>query len=253
MSSQRERRAAALEAIGKALLELAAIERASEEVPDAEVLIDRRNCRKELGLPAGAFISAAGREFPAFRVSRKVTATKADVLAWLKTRGVTPAPTPPKPPVAVEPAKDTFLDEVHARFVARVGRAMTDDELDQADMWIDAGRSISSQLGRAYTDTPDEVAARIESKIGQERRRHADWRSLGLDVAEMDRKAEELRERFRVEHPEWTWRERMNAIYAMWSEISDPLMEARRAERKAERDARKLARLQAGKSPKKAP
>ena len=61
MASQSERRANALEAIGNALLELAAIERASEEVPETEVLIDRRNCRKELGLPAGAFIAAAGR------------------------------------------------------------------------------------------------------------------------------------------------------------------------------------------------
>jgi hypothetical protein len=129
---------------------------------------------------------------------------------------------------------------------------MSDDELDQADMWIDAGRSVSNQLARAYTDTPDEVAARIESKIGQERPRHADWRSLGLDVAGMDRKAEELRERLHAEHPEWTWRERMNAVYAMWSEISEPLTEARRAARKAARDARKLARPQTGKSPKKA-
>jgi hypothetical protein len=252
MLSQRERRAAALEAIGNALLELAAVERASEEVPETEVLIDRRNCRKELGLPAGAFIAAAGREFPAFRVSRKTTATKADVLAWLKTRRFTPAPTPPKAPLASDSEPDAFLKAVDACFVARVGRAMTDDELNQADMWIDAGRSISHQLNRAYTDTPDEVAARVESKIGKERPRHADWRSLGLDVADMERKAEELRERLHAEHPEWTWRERINAIYAMWSETTEPLTEARRAARKAARDARKLAGSQTGKSPRRA-
>jgi len=244
MHPQHERRAAALEAIGKALLELAAIERESREAPPEEVLIDRRNCRRELGLPAGAFIAAAGHDFPAFRVSRKVTATKADVMAWLKTRAFTPEPPKPKPTTNVEQNPEEFMKAVHTRFVARVGRPMTDDELNQADMWIEAGHAFGGHLDREFTDTPEDVAGHVASNIGKEPQRHADWRSHGLDVAEMERKAEELRARLQAEHSEWTWRDRVNAVYAMWGEITEPLNEARRAARKAAREAKKQAALQ---------
>jgi hypothetical protein len=50
MTTRRERRAAALEAIAHALLELAAVEREPEETTSpSETLIDRRNCERELG------------------------------------------------------------------------------------------------------------------------------------------------------------------------------------------------------------
>jgi hypothetical protein len=87
-TSLHERRAAALEAIGRALLELAAIEREPAERLAHEILVDRRNCETEVGLRPSAFAAAAGRDFPAFRVSRRLTASKADVLAWLKSRTV---------------------------------------------------------------------------------------------------------------------------------------------------------------------
>jgi hypothetical protein len=91
MLPRQERRAAALEAIAHALLELAAVEREAEDaaVPKS-VLIDRRNCDRELGLTPRAFAAAAGRDFAAFRVSKRLTAMKEDVLAWLKSRKVEP-------------------------------------------------------------------------------------------------------------------------------------------------------------------
>jgi hypothetical protein len=97
MTTQGERRAAALEAIAHALLDLAALEREPEESAPSEVLIDRRNCEKELGLRPRTFLAAASdRDFPAFLVARRVTATKADVFAWLKTRRFEPKPPAPK-------------------------------------------------------------------------------------------------------------------------------------------------------------
>src|SRR5687768_2600751 len=97
MNTQQERRAAALEAIGHALLELAALEREPPESRPIDVLINRRNCAKELGLSPTAFLEAAGTAFPAFRVSRTVTATKADVLTWLRSRSVEPKVQRPRP------------------------------------------------------------------------------------------------------------------------------------------------------------
>jgi hypothetical protein len=164
----RERRAAALEAIAHALLELAAVEREPEETTSpTETLIDRRNCQETLGLSPHAFVAAAGRDFPAFRVSKRLTATKADVLAWLKTRKVEPkAPRPlaaPKPP---DP--DAVLKAAHVRFVAMVGRPMTDQELSSADTWIDACRWAANHFGRECTDTPEDVAKHVVEQIGRE-------------------------------------------------------------------------------------
>src|ERR1700722_5327563 len=139
MTTRRERRAAALEAIAQALLELAAVERDPEETTSpSEILIDRRNCEKELGITPHAFVAAAGRDFPAFRVSKRLTATKADVLAWLKTRKVErKAPHPREDPKAPDP--DALLRVINARFVKRIGRPMTDQELSDAEFSIDVG------------------------------------------------------------------------------------------------------------------
>jgi hypothetical protein len=113
MTSRTERRAAALEAIANALMQLAAAEREADEPRPEDVFIDRRNCRKELGLPQRAFLSAAGTDFPAFRVARRVTATKADVVAWLKTRSVQPKPVPVRAAAPLDP--DAFFREVDRR------------------------------------------------------------------------------------------------------------------------------------------
>jgi hypothetical protein len=259
MTSPCERRAAALEAIGHALLELAALEREPEESAPTEVLINRRNCVKELGLAPGAFLEAAGTAFPAFRISRTVTATKADVLAWLKSRQVAPKVPREKPAVSSpSPADpDEFLKLVHDRFVAREGRPMTDDELDLADTWADIGRKLRAEIeagrlvsrlpGGGKTDTPDDIAARgVKSKIGQELPRHANWRSLGLDPADMERRADELRRQLIEQSPEMNWRQRVNAVWEMWGTITEPLEQARKAERAAARAARKAQKAAAG-------
>ena len=246
MTCPRERRAAALEAIAHALLELAAVEREPEPSTNpAEILVDRRNCEEELRITPRAFADAAGRDFPAFRVSRRLTATKADVLAWMKTRTVQPKP--PRPVETPKPADaDAFIKSVHVRFVARVGRPMTDEELSDADMWIDVGRSMAKQTGHEYTDTPDEIAARMEGKLSEEPFRHRYWRSYGLDPADMDRKACELREKLHAEHPDWDWRQRQQAVEDVWSAITEPLSEARRKARAEKRAAKKAERAKAG-------
>lgn len=246
MQSRRERRAAALEAIAHALLELAAVEREPEEQTPNEVLIDRRNCEKELGLTPRAFAAAAGRDFPAFRVSKRITATKADVLAWLKTRTVEGTPSRPVATKTKVPDADALLKAAHRRFVARVGRPMTDQELSDADMWIMAGKTLAAHTGRAYADTPDEIAARIESKIGKEPDRYKEWRSLGVDPAAMERDAAELREKLYADHPQWGWRERQRAVEDMWGAITNPLYEARRKARAEARAAKKLERAKRG-------
>jgi hypothetical protein len=247
MQSHRERRAAALEAIAHALLELAAVEREPDAFRNSkEVLIDRRNCEAELGLTPGSFVAAAGRDFPAFRVSRRLTATKEDVLAWLKSRKTSPKSArvivPPKKP----DDPDEFLKKVHARFVSRVGRPMTDQELERADIWIDAGRSIAKMTNRDYTDTPDDIAAHVVKKIGEEPSYYRDWRSFGLDPARMEQDAEELRVRLHRDHPEWSWRERQQAIGEMWSAITEPFYEARRKARAEARAARKAEKIRRG-------
>jgi hypothetical protein len=245
MTPQRERRAAALEAIGNAILELAAVEREADEPAPADVFIDRRNCEKEVRLSPRAFADAAGRHFPAFRVSRRRTATKVDVLTWLRSREVEPKVS--RPPLTTPPPDpDAFLKSVHARFVARVSRAMTDHELNQADICVQVGRSISARVGREYTDTADDVAARVESKIGAEPVSHADWRSLGLDPTVMEADAEQLRRRLHEEHPEMGWRERVQAVAEMWDARTAPLSEARQAERAASRAAKKAERARLG-------
>lgn len=247
MSSPRERRAVALEAIAHALLELAAVEREpEEEVAPQEVLVDHRNCEKELGLVPRAFTAAAGRDFPAFRVSKRQTATKADVLAWLKTRKVEPKPPRLKEAPKGAPDPDAFLKEIHARFAARVGRAMTDDELDQADTWVLAGREVSVRRGRDCTNTADEVAAHVQAKIGKEPNSHARWRSLGLDPQAMERDAEALRQKLFREHPEMGWRDRVRAVYKLWDAVTAPLEEAKRAARAAARAAKKDERAKRG-------
>ena len=215
MISPRERRAAALEAIAQALLELAAVEREPEDVPLGEVLVNRRNCAKELGLAPTAFVEAAGREFQAFRVSRTITAKKADVLAWLQTRKVKPRSVQVAPSPGVPVNMDDFLRAVERIFARRVGRAMTDDELNLAEISADPNGTIAAQLG--CKPTPDDLAKEIQSKIGQSRYRHDNWRKLGLDPAALERKGEELRTRLRQEHPEMDWRARMEASREMWS------------------------------------
>ncbi len=88
MTELRKRRATALQAIGNALLELAAIERESAD-GGGEMFINRKNSESELGLASSAFRAAAGLHFPAFRVSRRLTAKREDVLAWLTSRTMT--------------------------------------------------------------------------------------------------------------------------------------------------------------------
>lgn len=250
MLSRRERRATALEAIAHALLELAAVEREPEDVATPkEVLIDRRNCDRELGLTPRAFAAAAGRDFPAFRVSKRLTATKEDVLAWLKSRTVEPKPKAVSSMAVAVPKeddRDTLLKKVRARFVAHMGRPMTDQELSDADMCIDVGHSFAKMTGGDYKDTPDDVARRVIEKIGREPIYYRDWRSFGLDPAKMERDAEDLRERLHREHPDWTWREREQAVHEMWSITTEPLYEARRKARADARAARKAEKVRRG-------
>ena len=246
MPSRHERRAAALEAIAHALLELAAVEREPEEAAPTEVLLDRRNCEKELGLTPRAFAAAAGRDFPAFRVSKRLTATKADVLVWLKTRKVEPKPARVSAPPPKESDRDSFLRQVHARFVVRVGRSMTDQELADADMWIDVGQTFAKMTGHATTETPDGVAARVQEKIGEEPLHYKDWRSFGLDPAELEKQAADLREKLHREHPDWGWRERQRAVDDMLAAITEPLYEARRKARADARAAKKAERIRLG-------
>jgi len=247
MTTQRERRAAAFEAIAHSLMDLAAIEREPEERPASETLIDRRNCQNELGLSANAFVRVAGREFPAFRVSRRLTATKADVLTWMKSRPVpTRARTPPSKASKTAEDPEIMLKAVHARFVARVGRPMTDLELHQAELKIEVGRDYAALTGKPYTDTADDVAAKMQAKIGEESFFQREWRSLGLDPATMERDAENLRQDLYEKHPEMDWRARNEAVFEMWGKITEPLSEARRAARAEKRAAKKAERAKLG-------
>ena len=247
MSSRHERRAAALEAIAHALLELAALEREPDEIAPKEILIDRRNCERELGLSPRAFAAAASRsDFAAFRVSKRLTATKADVLAWLKSRKVEPRPHHEKPLSTQPQDPDGFLKEIHGRFAARVGRAMTDEELDHAECCVMAGQAIAAKVGREYTDTADQVAARVQSKIGLEPSRHSRWRALGVDPIALERDAEELRHKLFTEQPELGWRDRVRAVYELWDSVTGPLEEARREARAAARAAKKAEKAKRG-------
>lgn len=247
MPSRHERRAAALEAIAHALLELAALEREPvESTSPKELLIDHRNCEAELGLARRAFTAAAARgDFPAFRVSKRQTATKDDVLAWLKSRKVEPkVKTPPERAAPSE--LDAFLKAVETRFRSRVGRSMTDRELETADVCISVDESIAKMTKREAEKNPDDIARRVEEKIGTEPAYYRHWRSLGIDPTDMERRAEDLRLRLHLDHPEMGWRERMNAIHSMWGEISEPLSEAKRAQRAATRSAKKAERARKG-------
>lgn len=246
MTTHRERRAAALEAIGHALLELAAVEREPEETTNPnEALIDRRNCARELGLTPHAFVASAGYDFPAFRVSKRLTATKADVLAWLKTRKVERKPR--RPVEAPEPPdNDAFLRQVNARFRARVGRDMTDRELYQADLKVVVAREYDDLTGPSRALEADEVAAEVQQKIGEEPVFYANWRSVGLDPAVLERNAEKLRVELLASHPEMDWRQRVDAVHKMWATITEPLYEERRKARAEKRAAKKLERARAG-------
>ena len=62
----------------------------------------------------------------------------------------------------------------------------------------------------------------------------------------MERDAEDLRERLRVEHPEWGWRERQRAVEDMLDAITGPLYEARRKARAEARATRKLEKAKLG-------
>jgi hypothetical protein len=227
------------------LLELAAVEREAEEKPPQEVMIDRRNCEKEVGLSPRSFMDAAGRHFPAFKVGRRPTASKADVLAWLRSR----VKTTRARPLEVTPTEfdmDAFLKKVDARFAVRVGRRMTDEELDLADILVDVDRSFASETGQPWTTTPDQMADQVQEKAASEPRRYSDWRSVGLDPAAMERDAEELRAKLYAQHPDWDWRKRQNAVYEMWSKRTEPLYEARDKARAEKRAANKAERAKRG-------
>ncbi len=232
--------------MARALLELAAVERESDGTTSAaETLIDRRNCEKELGITPRAFVDAAGRDFASFRVSRRLTATKAEVLAWMKTRTVEAKP--PRPLEAPKPPDpEAFLKAANARFMGRVGRPMSDQELSDAEMWIDVGRSTAMHTRDSCSDTPDDIAARIERKLSEEPFRHGRWRSYGLDPGDMDRRASDLRQRLYADHPDWDWRQRQQAVEEMWGAITRPLSEARRTARAEKRAAKKAERAKAG-------
>lgn len=62
----------------------------------------------------------------------------------------------------------------------------------------------------------------------------------------MERKANELREKLLAEHPEMGWRQRMDALWKMWGEITESLEEARRAARAAARAAKKAENAKRG-------
>jgi hypothetical protein len=115
-----------------------------------------------------------------------------------------------------------------------------------ADTCISVGRHYAAMAGRDYTDTADDFACRVQGKIGTEPAYYRNWRSLGLDPADMERRAEELRVRLHQEHPEMGWRERMHAVYKMWDEIDAPLSEAKRAKRAAARAAKKAEQAKNG-------
>lgn len=105
------------------------------------------------------------------------------------------------------------------------------------------GRRVDRSNGEARAErNPDDVARRVADKIGTEPAYYRHWRSLGIDPADMERRAEDLRVRLQRDQPAWGWRERMNAIHSMWGEISEPLSEAKRAQRAATRAAKKAAR-----------
>jgi hypothetical protein len=123
---------------------------------------------------------------------------------------------------------------------------MTDRELSDSDMCIDVGVMYAKMTGGAHTDTPEDIAKRVIEKIGQEPVYYRDWRSFGIDPAEMERDAEHLRERLHREHPEWTWREREQAIHEMWSTTTEPLYEARRKARADARAAKKAEKIRLG-------
>jgi hypothetical protein len=136
--------------------------------------------------------------------------------------------------VAPEPAPSDpadFLKAVHARFVDRIGRPMTDYELYEADLSIEVGHILQINAERRTraqprghrADTPDDVAARVQSLIGKEPRRHGRWRNLGLDPADLERKGEELRQQLLAERPDIDWRQRMNALWEMWSAVTEPI------------------------------
>lgn len=76
-----------------------------------ETFIDKKNSLREVGLSPAAFAAAAGLHFPAFRVSRSLTATRADVVAWLKSREMVKPPRPSSEPTPPRPTKPTGTNE----------------------------------------------------------------------------------------------------------------------------------------------
>ena len=140
---------------------------------------------------------------------------------------------------------DEFLKLVHARFLARARRPMTDDELDYAELWTDVSEFLTT-AGTNYKQAADAVAARVAGRIGDEPAFYARWRSVGIDPVAMEQKAQALRQELHAEHPEMTWRERVRAVDQMWSAISEPLYEAQRRERAEKRAAKKAERVRLG-------
>ena len=106
------------------------------------------------------------------------------MLAWLKTRKVErKALRPKQDPRPDDP--DALLKVVNARFMARVGRAMTDQEWSDAEFSIDTGRSYAKQFGGDYKDSPDDVAAKVAGKICMSATPFAHPRSSHVTSAEI--------------------------------------------------------------------
>jgi hypothetical protein len=90
------------------------------------------------------------------------------------------------------------------------------------------------------------VAAHVQQSVGKEPPFYPRWRFLGLDPTALERDAEKLRQQPCETRPEMTRRKRVDAIYEMWGAITEPLSEARRAERAASRAAKKAERAKRG-------
>lgn len=125
---------------------------------------------------------------------------------------------------------------------------MTDIELESAETYISVDEQIAKMAGRTERASADEIALRVSERLARSRPYQDYWRKLGLDPAEMDKRAEDIRVQLHAEHPEFGWRERMRAVHEMWSAISEPLEEARRQKREAKRAANKAERTRKGNS-----
>jgi hypothetical protein len=169
----------------------------------------------------------------------ELAAIEREPLGRRGTRGSPPAAGPDTA------ERDAFLALVNNRFLARVGRPMTDDEWEHAEICLLVGLSLRGARGDAnprITETPEAVVAFVLAEVGKEPAYHADWRSLGLDPAALERDGEKLRRKLRRTHPEMGPRERRDAVHRMWNLTTGPLREARTVARAAALAARKAER-----------